>query len=164
MPQKTALLLRTGCIEYFLWVTVAQKWLKPACLCIHLLIPDIWRGSLAGHCMTMLTGGCHCFRQFLQADDVMVILYCSILLHITYLFLLLAVSHAACFLKPLKILSVKISSASHYVFRPTLVGNLKVYLTLLMKLPCFCPSVQFLGYVPVCAPCVVWWWVLLLLC
>jgi hypothetical protein len=169
MPQKTALLLRTSCIEYFLWITVAQKRLKPACLCIHLLMPDIWRGSpvrsLAGHWMTMLTRGCHCFCQFLQADDVMVILYCSILLHITYLILVSTVSHAACFLKPLmKVLSVKISSASHYMFRPTLVGHLNVYLTLLMTLPCFCPSVQFRGYVPICAACVVWWWVVLLLC
>jgi hypothetical protein len=92
MPQKTALLLGTSCFEYFLWVTVAEKWLKCACLCIHLLISDIWRGSavqsLAGHCMTMLTAGCHCFRQFLQADVVTVILYCSILLHITYLFVI----------------------------------------------------------------------------
>lgn len=45
MPQKTVLLLRTSCIEYFLWVTVTQKRLKPACLCIDFLSPDIWGGG-----------------------------------------------------------------------------------------------------------------------
>jgi hypothetical protein len=56
------------------------------------------------------------------------ILYISIPLHLTYLFLL-AVSH--CFLEPSKVLNVEISSTS------LVYAHLQVSLELLMKLLCF---------------------------
>jgi hypothetical protein len=55
------------------------------------------------------------------------------------------------FLKPSKFLNVKITAVCT-LHVPRNIGHLQVSLKLLMKLLCFRPYVQILGYVLVCAP------------
>jgi hypothetical protein len=95
-------------------------------------------------------------------DYCIIILDRSILSHIIYLFLLLAVSHAPCFLKPSKVLNVKISSTSvvyaHYMFQP----KLDIFICLSNCWINCCASVHtfnFWGTPSSTCPCVLWWWV-----